>query len=124
VRRLVELTEGCYSGGDSEGVRVYKVTPVSLRYPLSVLNKNFTLKSEVILSRVFPNESTVEPNDRSQSLCCVLPITWCAFGAPQTLALPSDQPRADALELSRFLPSFLGKMAVFDKTEPPFFIDN
>jgi len=27
------------------------------------------------------------------------------------------EPRADSLEISRFLPSFLGKMAVFDKTE-------
>ena len=96
---------------------MYKVTPVSLRYPLSVLNQNFTLKSEVILSRVFPNKSTFVQNDRSQSLCCVLSITWCAFGTPQSLALPSDQPRADALELSRFLSSFLGKMAVFDKME-------
>ena len=25
--------------------------------------------------------------------------------------------RADSLEVSRFLPSFMGKMAVFDKTE-------
>jgi len=29
----------------------------------------------------------------------------------------SDEPRADSLEISRFLPSFLEKMAVFDKTE-------
>ena len=29
-----------------------------------------------------------------------------------------DEPRADSLEISRFLPSFLGKMAVFDKIEP------
>jgi len=34
-----------------------------------------------------------------------------------TLASRSDEPRADSLEISRFLPSFLGKMAVFDKTE-------
>jgi len=33
------------------------------------------------------------------------------------LASRSDQPRADSLEISRFLPCFLGKMAVFDKTE-------
>jgi len=31
--------------------------------------------------------------------------------------LRSDEPRADSLEISRFLPSFLGKMAVFDKTD-------
>jgi hypothetical protein len=34
------------------------------------------------------------------------------------LALRSDEPLADSLEISRFLPSFLGKMAVFDETEP------
>ena len=34
------------------------------------------------------------------------------------LASPSDQSRADSLQLSCFLASFLGKMAVFDKTEP------
>ena len=33
------------------------------------------------------------------------------------VGLRSDEPRADSLEISRFLPSFLGKMAVFDKTE-------
>ena len=33
------------------------------------------------------------------------------------MASRSDEPRADSLEISRFLPSFLGKMAVFDKTE-------
>ena len=42
-------------------------------------------------------------------------------GAPlaltYTLASRSDVPRADSLEISRFLPSFLGKMAVFDKTD-------
>ena len=59
-----------------------------------------------------PNTSTFVPNDRSQCLYCVLPIMRCAFGAH------IDEPRADSLEISRFLPSFLGKMAVFDKTEP------
>jgi len=33
------------------------------------------------------------------------------------LASPSDQPRADSLKRSRFLPSLLGNMAIFDKTE-------
>jgi len=33
------------------------------------------------------------------------------------LASPSDELRPDSLELSRFLPSFLGKMTFFDKTE-------
>ena len=33
------------------------------------------------------------------------------------MASRSDEPRADSLEISRLLPSFLGKMAVFDKTE-------
>ena len=35
----------------------------------------------------------------------------------ETLASRSDEPRADSLDISRFLPSFLGKMAVFDKTD-------
>jgi len=34
------------------------------------------------------------------------------------LASWSEQPRADSLEISRFLPCFLGKMTVLDKTEP------
>jgi len=42
----------------------------------------------------------------------------CAFGARIDVGLSrSDQPRADSLEISRFLPSFFGKMAVFAKTE-------
>jgi len=40
---------------------------------------------------------------------------WCS---PRRLASPGDQPRADSLELSRSLASFLGKMAVFDETNP------
>ena len=46
-RRLVELTEGCYSGGDSHwevAALWIKVTPVSLGYPLSVFNKNSTMQ--------------------------------------------------------------------------------
>ena len=43
----MELTDGFYSGGDSHGVaRVNEVTPVSLGYPLSVFNKNSTLKGK------------------------------------------------------------------------------
>jgi len=44
----VELTKGCYNG--PEGIHrvasVNTVTPVSLGYPLSVFNKNSTLKRE------------------------------------------------------------------------------
>ena len=51
----------------------------------------------------------------------VLTVSFPSCGAPlaltQTLASRSNEPRADSLEISRFLPSFLGKMAVFDKTE-------
>jgi len=38
---MVELTDGCYSEGDSDSqvARVNKVTSVSLGYPLSVFNK-------------------------------------------------------------------------------------
>ena len=39
---MVELTDGCYSEGDSQGL----FTPVSLRYPVSVVNKNSTLKEK------------------------------------------------------------------------------
>jgi len=45
----------------------------------------------------------------------------CAFGAHLDVGVAEqldDEPRADSLEISRFLPSFLGKMAVFDKMEP------
>jgi len=38
---LVQLTEGCYSGGFT---RMNKVTPVSLGYTPSVFNKNSTLR--------------------------------------------------------------------------------
>ena len=52
----------------------------------------------------------------------VFTLSCPSCGAPlaltYTLASRSDQPRADSLEISRFLPCFLGKMAVFDKTEP------
>ena len=69
-------------------------------------------------SRCLPNTSTFVPNDRPQSVYCVLPIMQCAFGAHIDVGLSrSDQPRADSLEISRFLRSFLGKMTVFDKTE-------
>ena len=39
------------------------------------------LDCERRLSRCLPNTSTFVPNDRSQCLCCVLPIVRCAFGA-------------------------------------------
>jgi hypothetical protein len=42
-RRLVELTDGCFSEGYSQGLPGL-FTPVSLGYPLSVCNKNSTLK--------------------------------------------------------------------------------
>jgi len=44
----------------------------------------------------------------------------CAFGAHLDVGLAERRTLADSLEISRFLPSFLGKMAVFDKTEPLF----
>jgi hypothetical protein len=76
------------------------------------------LDSDRKSSRCLPNTSTFVPNDRPQSVYCVLPIMQCAFGAHIDVGLSrSDQPRADSLEISRFLPSFLGKMAVFAKTE-------
>jgi len=46
-RRLVELTNGCYSRGDFQVLpTVFKVTPLSLGYSLSVFNKNSTLNSK------------------------------------------------------------------------------
>jgi len=52
----------------------------------------------------------------------VFAVPCLSVGVPSVLtsmwALPSDQPRAGSLELSRFRVSSLGKMAVFDKTEP------
>jgi len=54
-------------------------------------------------------------------VCSVFAVSYPSFNAPllltYMLASPSDQPRADSLELSRFLPYFLGKMAVFDNME-------
>ena len=51
----------------------------------------------------------------------VFTVSCPSCGAPlaltSTLVLRSDEPRADSLEISRFLTSFWGKMAVFDKTE-------
>ena len=48
----------------------------------------------------------------------VFTVSCPSCGAPlaltETLASWSDESRADLLEISRFLPSFLGKMAVFD----------
>ena len=35
----------------------------------------------------------------------------------ETLASRSDEPHADSLEISHFLPSFFWKMAIFDKTD-------
>ena len=52
----------------------------------------------------------------------VFAVSCPSCGAPlaltETLVLRSDEPRADSLEISRFLLSFLGKMTVFDKMEP------
>ena len=42
----MELTDGCYSEGDSQGLQCL-FTPVSLGYPLSVFNKNSTLKTTI-----------------------------------------------------------------------------
>ena len=48
-------------------------------------------------------------------------VSCPSCGAPlaltKTLASRSDELRAELLEISRFLPFFLGKMSVFDKTE-------
>jgi len=91
------------------------------------------LDGERRLSRCLPNISTFVPNDRSQCLYCVLPIVRCAFGTHLDVGLADlpivrcafgthldvglDEPRADSLEIWRFLPSFLGKMAIVEKTE-------
>jgi len=51
-------------------------------------------------------------------LYCVLPIMRCAFGAHLDVGLAERRtPCRFVKKISRFLPSFLGKMAVFDKTE-------
>ena len=51
----------------------------------------------------------------------VFTVSCLSCGAPlaltYTLASWIDEPRADSLEISCFLPFFLGKMAVFAKTE-------
>jgi len=73
------------------------------------------LDGERRLSRCLPNTSTFVSNDRSQCLYCVLLIMRCTFGAHLDVGL-AERRRADSLEMSRCLPSFLGKMAVFDKT--------
>ena len=53
----------------------------------------------------------------------VFAVSCPSLGAPLMLtsmvASTSNWPSADSLELSRFLPSFFGNMAVFDKTESP-----
>jgi len=69
------------------------------------------------MSRCLPNTSTFVPNDRSQCLYCVLPIMRGAFGAHLDVGLPEKPTPCRFVEISRFLPCFLGKMAVFDKTE-------
>jgi len=69
------------------------------------------------------NRSTIVPDDRSQCFYRVLPpIIRCAFGAQVAaqldvgLAKRSWQHRADLMEISRFIPSFLGEIDVFYKT--------
>jgi len=49
-RRLVEMIEGHYSEGDPQGLQGV-VTPVSLRYPLSGFNKNYTHRQVVLPNR-------------------------------------------------------------------------
>jgi len=71
------------------------------------------------LSRCLPNTSTFVPNDRSQCLCCVLPIMLCAFGAHLDVGLAerSTPCRFIELETGTFPSLISGKMAVFDHTE-------
>ena len=73
------------------------------------------LDGERRLSRCLPNTSTFVPKDRSQCLCCVLPIMRCALGAHLDVGLVDRRTRPDSLEISRFLPSFLGKIPIFER---------
>jgi len=76
------------------------------------------LDRERRLSRCLPNTSTFVPNDRSQCLDFFLPIMRCTFGAHLDVGFAERQTPCRFVEISCFLPSFLGKMTVFDKTEP------
>jgi len=84
------------------------------------------------LSRCLPNTSMFVPNNPLQSHYCVLPIMRCAFGAHLDVGLAERRTQyrfvgnltfsslffgEDGRLIIRFLPSFLGKMGVFDKTE-------
>jgi hypothetical protein len=59
--------------------------------------------------------STFVPNNCSQHVCCVLPIIRCTFGAHLDVGLAE---RSTPCRCSRFLSSFYGEMATFDKIEP------
>jgi len=64
----VELIEGCHSEGDSfviaKGIpSVAKLTPVSLGYPLSVLNENSTLKNIYLIFFKERFNRPVDPGD-------------------------------------------------------------
>jgi len=50
-------------------------------------------------------------------MCLAHHIMPCAFGADRDAGLAERHTPADSLEISRFLPSFLGKMAVFDEMD-------
>ena len=68
-------------------------------------------------SRCLTNTSTFVPNDRSQCLYCVLPIMRCAFGAHLDVGLVERRTPCRFVGNLTFPSLFLGKMAVFDKTE-------
>jgi len=54
--------------------------PASLScWSLFFVEPGACFRSEVL--RVGSNTSTFATDDHAQSLCCVLPINWCAFGA-------------------------------------------
>jgi len=69
-RRLVELTEGSYIKRYSQGVtRVNKLIPVSLRYLLSHLNKNFTL---LLSFQYWTKNLSVSGIDQAYDICLPL----------------------------------------------------
>jgi len=62
-RRLVELTDGCYSGGDSQGLPGFIHPRVRvLGIPTSVFNKNSTLNVLYIIRVLFKNRSIIIDN--------------------------------------------------------------
>ena len=80
----MELTDGCYSGGDSQGCQGL-FTPVSLGYPLSVFNKNSTLKGVAsvmslgYLLSVFNKNSTLKKTESVPPSAFCGPIFYIHF---------------------------------------------